>query len=122
MMEVMNSFAQNFPAAANYKDDNNNHSRSLNRSALGQSTAGVRPDLSPDNSRNDIEGTLTTHVWPKSRMLFAVVSKMSKEGALNSAQRGVLKDLILESDARLLEHLQEYETGGNRDKLYYSFQ
>ena len=26
---------------------------------------------------------LTTTVWPKSRMLFAIVSKMSKEGALN---------------------------------------
>ena len=26
---------------------------------------------------------LTTQVWPKSRMLFAIVSKMSKEGVVN---------------------------------------
>jgi hypothetical protein len=38
-------------------------------------------------------------------MLFAVVSKMSKEGLLNEAQRGVLKDLILDYDQRLLQCL-----------------
>jgi hypothetical protein len=31
-------------------------------------------------------------------MLFAVVSKMSKEGILNEAQRGALKDMILDYD------------------------
>jgi len=64
---------------------------------------------------------LTTHVWPKSRMLFAVVSKMSKEGVLNTKQRGVLKDLILEYDSRLLAQLQEYDRIGNKEKLYYGF-
>ena len=64
---------------------------------------------------------LTTQVWPKSRMLFAVVSKMSKEGLLTETQRGVLKDLILDYDQRLLACLQEYETGGDREKLYYNF-
>jgi hypothetical protein len=64
--------------------------------------------------------TLTTHVWPKSRMLFSIVSKMGKEGALNEFQRGVLKDLILEYDNRLLSCLALYEQEGNRDKLYAS--
>ena len=64
---------------------------------------------------------LTTQVWPKSRMLFAVVSKMSKEGLLNEAQRGVLKDMILDYDQRLLLSLQEYEAGGDRERLYYNF-
>lgn len=64
---------------------------------------------------------MTTHVWPKSRMLFAVVSKMSKEGVLNTKQRGVLKDLILEYDSRLLAQLQEYDRIGNKEKLYYGF-
>jgi hypothetical protein len=54
-------------------------------------------------------------------MLFAVVSKMSKEGLLNEGQRGVLKDLILDYDQRLLQCLQEYETGGDRDRLYFNF-
>jgi len=36
------------------------------------------------NRSHNVGGTLTTHVWPKSRMLFAVVSKMSKEGVLNN--------------------------------------
>ncbi len=46
---------------------------------------------------------------------------MSKEGLLNEAQRGVLKDLILDYDQRLLQCLQEYETGGDREKLYFNF-
>ena len=54
-------------------------------------------------------------------MLFAVVSKMTKEGILNPQQRGVLKDLILDYDQRLLQCLNEYEIGGDRDKLYYNF-
>ena len=66
-------------------------------------------------------GVLTTHVWPKSRMLFAVVSKMSKEGLLSAEQRGFLKDLILDYDSKLLGYLQEYENGGDREKLYYNF-
>jgi len=64
---------------------------------------------------------LTTHVWPKSRMLFAVVSKMSKEGVLSAKERGVLKDLILDYDSRLISSLSEYESGGNKNKLYYNF-
>lgn len=53
-------------------------------------------------------------------MLFAIVSKMCKEGFLNEQQRGVLKDMILDYDQRLLSCLQEYEIGGDRDKLYYN--
>ena len=64
---------------------------------------------------------LTGQVWPKSRMLFAVVSKMSKEGALNPKQRGILKDLILDYDSRLIACLSEYDRLGNKEKLYYSF-
>lgn len=58
--------------------------------------------LLQQSNRSHAQGILTTHVWPKSRMLFAVVSKMSKEGVLNAKQRGVLKDLILEYDSRLV--------------------
>ena len=54
-------------------------------------------------------------------MLFAVVSKMTKEGMLTAEQRGVLKDLILDYDQRLCQFLHEYEFDGDRDKLYYNF-
>ena len=54
-------------------------------------------------------------------MLFAVVSKMQKEGLLNVYQRGVLKDLILDYDAHLISCLNEYDRLGNKEKLYYSF-
>ena len=54
-------------------------------------------------------------------MLFAVVSKMSKEGVLNNNQRGILKDMILEYDSRLVSCLQEYDRVGNKDRLYYQF-
>ena len=64
---------------------------------------------------------LTYHVWPKSRMLLAIVSRMLKEGLLSSHQKGKLKDLILEEDARMLQCLQQYEMDGNRRLLYSSF-
>jgi|TARA_B110000285_G_C14985199_1_gene543417 hypothetical protein len=54
-------------------------------------------------------------------MLFAIVSKMSKEGVVNEKQRGVLKDLILEQDTRLLTCLANYEAEGDRNTLYRSF-
>lgn len=46
---------------------------------------------------------------------------MSKEGLLNEVQRGVLKDMILDYDQRLLQCLHEYEAGGDRERLYYNF-
>jgi len=46
---------------------------------------------------------------------------MQKEGLLNELQRGVLKDMILDYDQRLLQCLQEYEQGGDRERLYYNF-
>ncbi|KRX01372.1 hypothetical protein PPERSA_01275 [Pseudocohnilembus persalinus] len=33
---------------------------------------------------------LTSNVWPKSRLLFAILSKMSKEGLINQEQKGNL--------------------------------
>ena len=60
-------------------------------------------------------------MWPKSRMLFAIVSKMFKEGVINEKQRGVLKDLILDHDSRLMSSLQNYESLGDKDKLYREF-
>jgi hypothetical protein len=54
-------------------------------------------------------------------MLFAIVSKMSKEGVVNEKQRGVLKDRILEHDSRLLTCLANYEELGDRNSLYRSF-
>jgi len=55
-------------------------------------------------------------------MLFAIVSKMSKEGALaQEQQRGALKDLILEQDQRLLDCLALYESQGDRTTLYQGF-
>ena len=64
---------------------------------------------------------LTTHVWPKSRMLFAIVSKMYVQGVVSEAERGILKDLILEHDGRLLSCLASYEAEGNRERLYQCF-
>ena len=46
---------------------------------------------------------------------------MSKEGVLTPEQRGILKDMILEYDSRLVSYLQEYDRLGNKDRLYYQF-
>mgnify|MGYP000859376201 CR=1 FL=1 len=45
-------------------------------------------------------------------MLFAIVSKMNKEGDINELQRGILKDLILEHDPRIMNCLAQYEADG----------
>ncbi len=54
-------------------------------------------------------------------MLLSIVSKMSKEGRLSKTDRGKLKDLILDSNPKLLQILHEYETSGNQQKLYSDF-
>lgn len=46
---------------------------------------------------------------------------MTKENLLSQAQRGALKDLILDYDPQLAGFLQEYEQTGDREKLYYNF-
>ena len=46
---------------------------------------------------------------------------MTKENLLSQAQRGALKDLILDYDQQLSGFLQEYEQTGDREKLYYNF-
>jgi len=66
-------------------------------------------------------GLLTYHVWPKSRMLLAIVSRMLKEGLLSPELKGRLKDLILDEDPKMLQCLQQYEMDGNRKILYSSF-
>ena len=54
-------------------------------------------------------------------MLLSIVSKMSKEGRLSKTDRGKLKDLILDSNPKILQILHEYEVGGNQQKLYSDF-
>ena len=54
-------------------------------------------------------------------MLLSIVSKMSKEGRLSKTDRGKLKDLILDSNPKLLQALHEYEARGNQPKLYSDF-
>jgi hypothetical protein len=73
------------------------------------------------NSGDSNSEFLTYHVWPKPRMLLAIVSRMLKEGLLNPEQKGKLKDLILEGDAKMMQCLQQYEMDGNRRLLYSSF-
>ena len=66
MMQFMNDFATT--VQGNLKE-----STSLDSNA----TSYVRPTSSD-------KGQLTTHVWPKSRMLFAIVSKMQNAGVLTA--------------------------------------
>ncbi|OMJ75932.1 hypothetical protein SteCoe_24828 [Stentor coeruleus] len=73
------------------------------------------------NSGDSNSEFLTYHVWPKPRMLLAIVSRMLKEGLLNPEQKGKLKDLILEGDTKMMQYLQQYEMDGNRRLLYSSF-
>lgn len=66
----------------------------------------------------DNQDMLTNRVWPKTRMLLAIVSRMYKEKVVNLDQRGKLKDLIIDSDPRLNAPLNDYYLDGNRNNLY----
>lgn len=68
------------------------------------------------NSMN--QDGLTNRVWPKTRMLLAIASRMYKEKVINLEQRGKLKDLILDSDRRLETALNEYYLDSDRNLLY----
>lgn len=61
---------------------------------------------------------LTNRVWPKTRILLAIVSRMHKEKVIDLDQRGRLKDLILDSDPRLHQALNDYYIDNNRTNLY----
>ena len=63
------------------------------------------------DSRSEL---LTTHVWPRSRMLLSIVSRMYKESTINQDQRTKLKDLIIDEDMKLIQCLQTYEMDGDR--------
>lgn len=71
MMQFMNDFALSFQT----RDPANQVSSLDNPSLFGR----------PESQGQRQTGLLTTQVWPKSRMLFAVVSKMAKEGLLSPA-------------------------------------
>lgn len=60
-------------------------------------------------------------MWPKIRMLLAIVSRMHKEKVINLEQRGALKDLIIASDPRLHAVLNDYYIEGDKGNLYKAF-
>ena len=62
---------------------------------------------------SDPQDFLTQQVWPRTRMLLAIVSRMHKEKILNLDQRGAVKDLILDSDQRLHTILNQYYLDGD---------
>ena len=64
------------------------------------------------------QDTLTNRVWPKSRILLAIASRMYKEKVINLETRGKLKDLIIVSDPRLEAALKDYYINGDRTQLY----
>jgi hypothetical protein len=88
---------------------------------LEEQMEGLR-QRSPDEAKLNSHSEVLTHtVWPKSRMLLAIITRMFKEGMLDQASKGRLKDLILDENASLIASLQAYETDGDRRQLYSSF-
>jgi hypothetical protein len=61
---------------------------------------------------------LTSVVWPKSRTLLSLVSKMYNEKYINSEQRGILKEMIIDRNQVLTKYLNEYEISGDSLSLY----
>ena len=61
---------------------------------------------------------LTNNVWPRSKTLLSIVSKMFLEYYINEEQRGLLKELIMDYDDKLMQILNEYEISGDCIRLY----
>ena len=61
---------------------------------------------------------LTSCVWPKSRTLLSIISKMYLERYINSQQRSTLKEMVIDRDTSLTKHLNEYEVTGDSLKMY----
>ena len=61
---------------------------------------------------------LTKNVWPKSKTLLSIVSKMFSECYIDENQRGILKELIMDYDEKLMHILNEYEESGDSVRLY----
>lgn len=73
-----------------------------------------------DKEKAKININLTKYVWPKSRTLLSIISKMYSEGYISNTSRGDLKDLIMDHDPLLIHILNEYEVSGDSEKLYQS--
>jgi len=61
---------------------------------------------------------LTNQVWPKTRTLLSISSKMFREKIITHDQRGVLKELILDQNPNLYGYLSAYESNNNYKLLY----
>ena len=61
---------------------------------------------------------LTSAVWPKSRTLLSIISKMYKENIINAEQRCALKEMVIDRDSNLYKILISYEVTGDSNKMY----
>lgn len=68
------------------------------------------------NSRKNIN--LTQTVWPKSKTLLSIVSKMFSDCYIDENQRGLLKEMIMDYDDNLMQILSDYEVSGDSNRLY----
>jgi hypothetical protein len=81
----------------------------------------VLSNQSPKNTESNRGGmniNLTSCVWPKSRTLLSIISKMYSEKYITSDQRSVLKEMIIDRDKTMTMYLNEYEISGDSIKLY----
>jgi len=67
---------------------------------------------------NNSKFNLTNQVWPKTRTLLSICSKMFREKMISNDQRGVLKEMILDHNPNLITFLNVYESNNNYKMLY----
>jgi hypothetical protein len=71
-----------------------------------------------ESNRGGMNINLTSCVWPKSRTLLSIISKMYSEKYITCDQRSILKEMIIDRDKTITMHLNEYEVSGDSIKLY----
>lgn len=91
--------------------------RGLNSSQLNTIELNA---INPPNigSNTKLNHNLTKFVWPKSRTLLSIISKMFYEHYITDYQRGILKELIMDHDPHLIKILNDYENTSNSYEMY----
>lgn len=104
-----------FSGNKNYSPNYNSEPSSPENQNLGKRNSIEKIEKTPKINMNF---NLTKFVWPKSRTLLSIISKMFGDKYINADQRGVLKELIIDRDPTLIQFLNEYEITSDHFKLY----
>jgi len=102
----------------NQNPNNNylNHQNAYSDNGDGRERSHSKSSIFQKIENNKLN--LTNQVWPKTRTLLSITSKMFREKMISHEQRGILKELVLDQNPNLYGYLSVYESNNNYKLLY----